>query len=336
MPTAAQPSSSAGSASATGVVPMVTSRPEWPLLAPAEEGFRIALPGRPEPQTSEVDTPSGKIHVRLFSLSDVDRGRVYSVAVNRLPATPADDEAGRLLDRARDGALKLVGGRVLTEAETLYGSHPGRSLVVELPDGGGYVHARLVVAGDRLYQVSIVSDAEQLSPDDRRVFGSLEIGPTTTAEPQPQHPWRFVTPEGSTFAVEMPGDPKEQVGLLNTPLGRVDLRRLEAVVGGRTFFAQSCDLPTHGGAAAAKLDAARDHVLRETKGRLLDETAAILDGSEGRAIAVAIGERTMWLRTYVDGPRIYQIGVVGTGEPTADDRRFFASLRLSERKERGD
>lgn len=317
---------------ATGGGVVVAARPDWPVLEQADEGFRIALPGRPEALANEVDTPTGKVYMRLYSLADDARRRAYSVAVNRLPTTPAGDETSRLLDRARDGALKLVGGRVTTETEARYGEHLGRSLVVELP-GGAYVHARLIVAGDRLFQVSIVSDSEQLSPDDRRVFGSIEISSTISVEPRPTLPWRFVTPEGSTFAVEMPGDPQERVGLLNTPLGRVDLRRLEAAAAGRTFFVQSCDLPTIGGTATAKLDAARDHVLRETKGRLLEETGLTLDSSEGRAVAVAVGDRTMWMRTYVDGSRIYQIGVVGTGTPTADDRRFFASLRLSERKE---
>jgi hypothetical protein len=301
-------------------------------LDQADEGFRLALPGRPESITNEVDTPSGKVYVRLYSLADDHRQRVYSIAVSRFPAPPAAGEIEHVLDRARDGALKLVGGKVLSEIDAPFGEHAGRALVVELP-GGTYIQARLVVAGDRLYQVSIVSDSESLSGDDRRVFGSLEIGSTASTEPRPQLPWRFVTPQGSTFAVEMPADPQEQVGVLNTPLGRVDLRRLEAAAAGRTFFVQSCDLPALGAAAAARLDAARDHVLRETGGRLIEETPLVLDGSEGRAIAVAVGHRTMWMRTFVDGSRIYQIGVVAQGESTPEDRRFFASLRLSERKE---
>jgi hypothetical protein len=165
------------------------------------------------------------------------------------------------------------------------------------------------------------------------VFDSLKIDPAGITDARPQLPWRYVTPQGSTFAVEMPGDPREQTMTLSTPLGKVDLRRLEVAAGSRTYFAQSCDMPNVGAATIAEqLDAARDYVVRETGGKLVANSPVTLAGSEGRTIAVAFGGRTMVMQTFIGGPRVYQIGVVGRGEPTDDDRRFFESLRLSERK----
>jgi hypothetical protein len=270
--------------------------------------------------------------MRLYTLADNGRKRIYSVSVSRLPAKPDETEAQDVLDRSRDGAVKLVAGTIKSETKERYGRHPGRSLTVALPSGA-IVHARLVAADDRLYQVSIVSESERLSVEDRRVFDSLKIDPAGISDPRPQLPWRYVTPQGSTFAVEMPGDPREQAMSINTPLGKVDLRRLEVAAGSRTFFVQSCDMPNVGSATIAeRLDAAREHVLRETGGKLVANSPVTRAGSEGRAIAVAFGGRTMVMQTFIDGPRVYQIGIVGTGEPTDDDRRFFESLRLSERE----
>ena len=330
----ASPSATANPAPTATAVPAPTKprvASDWPLLAPEDEGFRIELPGKPDAQSSEVDTPAGKVFMRLYSLADDARRRVYSIAANRLPTKPDAAEAEAVLDRARDGAVKLVDGRVVLESKAEHDRRPGRTLVVALP-GGMFVHGRMVVADDRFYQVNIVSDSEELSADDRRVFDSMRIGTAEQGGLRPQFAWRFVTPQDSTFAVEMPGDPREQIGALNTPLGKVDLRRLEVHAGPRTYFAQSCDLPMAAAASTeAKLDAARDHLLRETSGKVVEESKLTLLGSEGRALAVAFGARTMRVRTFIDGARVYQIGVVGAGDATDDDRRFFDSLRLSER-----
>jgi len=331
-PLVAPPTAVAAAMGAEPPAAVATAAGGWPVLAPPDEGFRLELPAVPDPQSGEVDTPAGKVFIRFYSLADDERKRVYSIAVNRLPAAPPPTEADKVLDRARDGSVKLVVGQLLRETKEPHDGRPGRSLLLSLGDGA-FVHARFVLAGPRLFQVSIVSNSDVLSADDRRVFDSLSIGDAPVVAVRGA-PWRFITPQNSTFAVEMPGDPREESGLLNTPLGRVDLRRLELTVGGRTYFAQSCDVPSAAAATTAeKLDAARDHIVRETRGRVVGETPEKLLGSEGREVAVEYGSRTMRARTFIDGPRVYQIGIVAdtaTAATTPDDARFFASFRLSE------
>jgi hypothetical protein len=305
---------------------------DWQALEPPGEGFRIELPGRAEPQGGEVETPEGTTYVRLYTLADEARRRIYSIAANRLPHAPKPDELGPLLDRTRDGAVKLVGGKVLDERDVAHGAYRGRSLLVSAAEV--FVHARLYVADDRLYQVTIVSDARMPSAEDDRVFGSLKISSGKLVDPAPKYDWRFVTPRDEKFAVDMPSDPHEQRTLLDTPVGRVTQLRLESRPTGRVYFLQVCDLPEFfvGDDEAARFAAIRRHALQMTGGKVDDEQELTLAGRPGRALTINAGEKRLWSRSYLDGARVYQLGVVGRDEPTADDRRFLESLKLPSRE----
>lgn len=304
----------------------------WQVLEPQNEGFRIELPGKPEPQSGELDTPAGKIFVRQYLLVDDRRARIYNVTANRLPAAPKEADVATVLDKTRDGAVKLAGGKVLDEQTIKHDKHHGRAMTVAL-ESGLVLHARLYVADDRLYQVGIVSDAEQPTDEDLRVFSSFKIRDGGTVDLTPTIDWRFVTPRGEKFVVEMPDDPRDATGALDTPLGKVKLTRLECVTHGRTYFVQYCDLPfAPAGDAAAQLDAARDHALQATGGKLIEESPQTSAERTGRATVIAAGDRTLKLRTFVDGTRLYQLGTVGQGDAKADEQRFFESLKLPSRE----
>lgn len=304
----------------------------WQALEPQNEGFRIELPGKPEPQSGELDTPAGKIFVRQYLLVDERRARIYNVTANRLPAAPKEADIETVLDKTRDGAVKLAGGKVLDEQRIKHDRHHGRALTVAL-ESGLILHARLFVAEDRLYQVGIVSDAKQPTDEDLRVFSSFKISDGGAVDLTPRIDWRFVTPRGEKFVVEMPDDPSDATGALDTPLGKVKLTRLECITHGRTYFVQYCDLPfAPAGEAATQLDAARDHALRATGGKLVEESPLTSSERPGRATVITAGDRTLKLRTFVDGTRLYQLGTVGLGDAKTEEQRFFESLKLPSRE----
>jgi hypothetical protein len=320
----------AGSACPAADEPKPSS--EWQLLAPEGEGFQIDLPGRAEPQSGEVQTDDGKIYVRMYTLADEGRGRLYSLAASRLPVAPPADRVKPLLDETRDGAVKLVGGKVIEEQDVTQNGYPGRRLLVDANEAL-FVHARLFVADDRLYQVSIVSRSKSLSADDVRVFDSFKIGAGRLVDPEPKFDWRFFTPEGAKFAVEFPADPRDQAVVLDTPVGRTALSRFECAKGSKTYFLQVCELPTLLATPddKARLDAVRQHALAASKGTLVDEQELKVAGRAGRLLTIDAGDRTLVTRSFVEGARIYQLGVVGPGETDADDRRFLESLKLPAR-----
>ena len=47
-----------------------------------------------------------------------------------------------------------------------------------------------------------------------------------------------------------------------------------------------------------------------------------------RAAVIALNQRTLRLRTLVEGPRVYQLGTIGGREINSDEKRFFESLKL--------
>lgn len=321
--------SSWGMVVAVGSFSLLSAEPpaadSWQVLEPPGEGFRLELPGKPESQSTELDTKAGRIQIRSYVLNDERRGRTYQAAANRLPAVVTDAEA--LLNRTRDGAVQSIQGKLLDERKLSVQRHAGRALTIDA-GSGRYVFVRLYTADNWLYQVSIVADAAEPTPDDERVLASFQFRDVTpTVEVKPD--WRFVTPRNEKLAVEMPGDPQESVGVLDTPLGRVKLNRLECQVLGCTYFVQVCDWPaTLGGDAAARLDVARDHAVQSTGGKLVEETPLTMHERSGRAVVIAAGERTLRLRTLIEGPRVYQLGTVGTAETSADEKKFLESLRL--------
>lgn len=298
----------------------------WQVLEPPSEGFRLELPGKPQTQTGELDTQAGKIQVRTFVLVDEKRNRTYQAAANRLPAPTKDLEG--LLNRTRDGAVRSVQGKLLGELKLSFDRHAGRALTVDL-GSGRFAHLRLYAADDRLYQISIVADSAQPTPDDERVLNSFqfrEVGPAVEAKPD----WRFVTPRNEKLAVEMPADPQETSGVIDTPLGRVKLTRLECQASGRTYFVQICDWPAALlGDAATRLNAARDHAVQSVGGKLVEETPLNVQDRPGRAAVITFADRTLRLRTLLDGPRVYQLGTIAAaGELSEDEKKFLESLKL--------
>lgn len=298
----------------------------WHLLEPPGEGFRLELPGKPETQAGELDTPAGKIQVRSYLLTDAKRNRSYQAAANRLPAPSTDLEA--LLNRTRDGVVRSVQGKLLNELKLSFDRHAGRALTVDAGDGR-FVHVRLFAAGDRLYQINIIADSAQPTADDQRVLSSFEFREITpVAEVKPD--WRFVNPRNEKLAIEMPADPQETSGVLDTPLGRVKLTRLECQSSGRTYFVQICDWPASlAGDAAARLDAAREHALQSVGGKLIEEAPLTVSDRSGRAAVIAVKDRMLRLRTFVDGPRVYQLGTIAAAAELSDDeKKFLESLKL--------
>jgi hypothetical protein len=110
-------------------------------------GFRVRMPGEPEPDP-ERDLPRGVKKVTLLQ-----RSGSWSVAWEDLEATKGGSDDQRLND-ACDGALKKLKAKEVRPREiTLAGKYPGRELVAEWPDGKGITHDRMYLVGNRLYQV---------------------------------------------------------------------------------------------------------------------------------------------------------------------------------------
>lgn len=124
-----------------------------------------------------MPTPLGALDMHLFA---VDRGAwAYLVTVlERLPDPLA--APGVLLDRARDGAVANVRGRLVRETELTREGLPARRLEVVAGDEqhAQRVEMLLILRGSRLYQAIVAAPAsEAITPEADRFFAGVHVTP---------------------------------------------------------------------------------------------------------------------------------------------------------------
>ncbi len=116
--------------------------------------FKVLMPGKPP--VTELKTPAGIMHVVQVET----KTGAYLAGWIDLPLDAADtaEKAQARLDRARDGMIASIKGKLLREKKiTLEDKHPGRDLLADVsaPDQGR-LRGRLFLVENRLYQVIVV------------------------------------------------------------------------------------------------------------------------------------------------------------------------------------
>jgi hypothetical protein len=103
-------------------------------------------------------------------------GEAVVISVSTMPGKI--DDAAKLMDSTRDSLLKSVKGTLDSE-QPLAGPLPGRDLLFK--SGTAFLHSRLIVSGERLYQLLYVgrSQAERDAPAVAQMFGSFTVKTTT-------------------------------------------------------------------------------------------------------------------------------------------------------------
>jgi hypothetical protein len=136
----------------------------WHKVASKAGGVAAMFPGVPQTKAA----PAGE-----QILLEADGGAtVYLMQWTKLPAKldVEDAEAVKaLFDNAQASALKaLAGSKVLSSEDDDFGI-PGRELQLEAP-GIGIYRTRLLLDGEKLYQVTIAGKKEITESDDAAAF----------------------------------------------------------------------------------------------------------------------------------------------------------------------
>ncbi len=126
----------------------------WKEFISEEGRFSVLLPGTPKEVVHEIDSPFGKSRGHYFNLTTfADFGFSYT----QFPLAVENPElAKRLLDRARDGLLATLEGKLSEEKEISLDGHPGRFIKAELASGDTYRH-KVFIVGSRSYQIVFIS-----------------------------------------------------------------------------------------------------------------------------------------------------------------------------------
>lgn len=145
-------------------------------FSPPGGHFSVRVPVEPVTTTSSRRTLLGAISETIYAVEIADRRLAVElrdlppVAVFLLPG-------GTILDRARDGLLEAVGGRLVDARETPHRGHPARELTYEIPEEPLRIErALLVLVGRRLYiALATWSAAAGSDPAADRLFETFEV-----------------------------------------------------------------------------------------------------------------------------------------------------------------
>ena len=154
----------AGAASAT-----------WKEFSSSEGSFSILMPGEPTEQTKTVNTKAGAIDLHLFIFQQKNVAYFVSYVEYQEELVQANN-AEKLLDGARDGAVSNVQGKLLNEVSISLEKYPGREIRIQVPDGKHTIQTRMYLVKNRLYQVMIVTPKEDsFSKDVTKFLDSFKL-----------------------------------------------------------------------------------------------------------------------------------------------------------------
>ena len=145
--------------------------------------------------------------------------------------------------------------------------------------------------------------------------------------------WRKFESSHGTFAVMFPGIPIETKRTIRTEMGNVASTRFTMVDGTSvTYDVMYNDYPKAGIIKVNPqklLDAARDGLVNQTKGRLVAEKRITVGGVTGRDEEILGPDGTRyWARLVLVRNRLYQLMAIAQPPAQADTQAFFDSFQL--------
>lgn len=143
----------------------------------------------------------------------------------------------------------------------------------------------------------------------------------------PKFDWRELNSNEGGFSALMPAKPRYEERPLAGPPG-VTMHLWSARAAESLFGVGYADYPA---VDAHLLDATRDALVANIRGRLLEEKQVAQNGLAGREFRAESGDMALRARLLFSGPRLYQVVVIGRRSALSDAAAnidlFLSSLR---------
>lgn len=121
--------------------------------------FSVMTPAPLQETAQPVETQGGKIDLHLFTGQQDDIAYVVGYC-DYSPELAKPDNAEKMLDGARDGAVGNTHGKLTSETTITLAGHPGREIVIEAAGEDRppmTIKGHLFMVKNRLYQVTVVA-----------------------------------------------------------------------------------------------------------------------------------------------------------------------------------
>jgi len=127
--------------------------PEFKTFASTEGRYKAVFPGAVKTDTFPIKNDKGDLTLTI-DLVELRAGTSFMVTYIDAPDDVAKQPAEGRLNKVRDGN-KGTDGKVTSDMPLTLGAekHPGRDVLIEKADG--CIRNRIVIAGNRLYQVMV-------------------------------------------------------------------------------------------------------------------------------------------------------------------------------------
>ncbi|HJZ56156.1 MAG TPA: hypothetical protein VKE74_14410 [Gemmataceae bacterium] len=140
------------------------------VFRPKDGQFSVRFPGKPKENSQNADSALGQLKVYTATFATTE-GNVYLVSYTDFPAGTVKPEShAALFDGVREGLKK--DGKLVSETELAVGPDklPGREIVIEKEKGKQHVKFRVVIRGDRLFQVAVVGSGDFVKGKEATAF----------------------------------------------------------------------------------------------------------------------------------------------------------------------
>lgn len=150
--------------------------------------FSVEGPGQPKIQKTKVPTQAGVIDYHIFMFMDKSpacggalRGCVMMASYADYPAAvikKSDPE--KILDGGRNGAVRKVKGKLVSEKKIKLAGFPGRDIRVEAPapriGGKMVIFARIFMVQNRMFMFQSLSMSQQATnPNMQKFLDSIKV-----------------------------------------------------------------------------------------------------------------------------------------------------------------
>lgn len=167
-------------------LPGVDTAPVWHLFAPKGGGFSVMLPGKPDEETIQVDSPTGPFTTPTYRLVSGEFG--YMITHSDYTDVPEEKEArDNFIKMAAEKAATAPGAKMISSKPITLGDYPGREVKAEIR-GPSILQVNTYFARPRVYLVMVFSPLDK--PDSEYVmkyFASFKVLPDKSgaADSQP-------------------------------------------------------------------------------------------------------------------------------------------------------
>jgi len=287
----------------------------WKTFVSKEGRFSVKLPSRP---VSSTENPSPNNVSHGFTVSDKN-AEFYVSYSDFKPEQIKSIDSEKLLDRARDGGVANVKGKLLAETKISIDGSPGRDITIELPGGDDLkARARFYFVNNRLYTMVLAGPKAISDGADTDTFlGSLKL---INPKPLPET-WTPLSSTEGRFIIKMPGKPTasnlaEKVKKNSVHLWQLSLEKNEI-----NYFVAYNDLgavPEKADEIEAALDSGRDALAKSLSATVDEDRLLSVDGNPGREVTMHIGEKDsansalVLFRGFIVKGRYYQVMALGS------------------------